>query len=76
MRDTIIGVIRYRVLKQAAIGSGAQLPVQVLLDGIDLNGSPTGHVRVTKMQVTVRGPFDPKLFLSPQELEALEDRMD
>jgi len=69
-------VIRYRVLKQAAIGSGAQLPVQVLLDGIDLNGSPTGHVRVTKMQLTLRGPFDPKLFLSPQELEAIEERMD
>jgi len=68
--------IRYRVLKQAPIGSGVQLPVQVLLDGIDLNGSPTGHVQVTKMQVTVRGPYDRTLFLSPAELEALEDRMD
>ena len=68
--------IRYRVLKQATIGSGAQLPVQVLLDGIDLNGSPTGHVRVTKMQVTVRGPYEPTLFLHPLELKALEDRMD
>ena len=50
-----------------------QLPVQVLLDGIDLNGSPTGHVRVTKMQATVRGPYDPKLFLHPLEVQALED---
>jgi len=68
--------VRYRVLKQAAIGSGAQVPVQVLLDGIDLHGSPTGHVRVTKMQFSVRGPFDPSLFLHPLELEALEKRMD
>ena len=76
VRDVRSEGIRYRVLKQATIGSGAQVPVQVLLDGIDLNGSPTGHVRVTKMQVTVRGPFDPSLFLHPRELEALEDRMD
>ena len=68
--------IRYRVLKQATIGSGAKLPVQVLLDGIDLDGSPTGHVRVTKMQVTVRGPYEPTLFLHPLELRALEDSMD
>jgi hypothetical protein len=68
--------IRYRVLKQAPVGTGAQLPVQVLLDGIDLAGSPTGHVRVTKMQTTVRGPFDPKLFLHPLELQALEDQKD
>jgi hypothetical protein len=74
VRDVRSEGIRYRVLKQAPIGSGAQLPVQVLLDGIDLNGSPTGHVRVTKMQTTVRGPFDPKLFLHPVELQALEDR--
>jgi hypothetical protein len=66
--------IRYRVLKQAPIGTGTLLPVQVLLDGIDLAGSPTGHVRVTKMQTTVRGPYDPKLFLHPVELQALEGR--
>jgi len=28
------------------------------------------------MQATVRGPFDPKLFLHPVELQALEDRKD
>lgn len=74
VRDVRSEGIRYRVLKQAPIGSGALLPVQVLLDGIDLNGSPTGHVRVTKMQTTVRGPSDPKLFLHPVELQVLEDR--
>jgi len=76
VRDVRSEGIRYRVLKQAPIGSGVQLPVQVLLDGIDLNGSPTGHVRVTKMQVTVRGPYDQKLFLHPLEVQALEGRKD
>ena len=68
--------IRYRVLKRTTIGANAQLPVQVLLDGIDVNGAPTGHVRVTKMQVRLRGPFDPTLFLNPLQLEAIEGSMD
>lgn len=68
--------IRYRVLKQTTIGANSQLPVQVLLDGIDVHGSPTGHVRVTKMQVRLRGPFDLTLFLNPLQLEALEDSME
>lgn len=68
--------IRYRVLKRTTIGAGAQLPVQVLLDGIDVNGAPTGHVRVTKMQIRVRGAFDPTLFLHPIQLEAIEGSMD
>lgn len=76
VRDVRSEGIRYRVLKQAPIGSGVQLPVQVLLDGIDPGGSPTGHVRVTKMQVTVRGPYDPKLFLHPLEVQVLEESKD
>jgi hypothetical protein len=76
VRDVRSEGIRYRVLKQTAIGSGVQLPVQVLLDGIDANGAPTGHVRVTKMQITVRGPYDQKLFLHPLEVQALESRKD
>jgi len=76
VRDVRSEGIRYRVLKQAPIGSGVMLPVQVLLDGIDLNGSPTGHVRVTKMQVSVRGPYDPKLFLHPLEVQAMGGKKD
>jgi hypothetical protein len=68
--------VRYRVLKQTTIGSGVRLPAQVLLDGIDLNGSPTGHVRVTKMQIRVRGPFEPALFLDPTQLKAIEEGME
>jgi hypothetical protein len=76
VRDVRDEGIRYRVLKQAPIGAGVKLPVQVLLDGIDLNGSPTGHVRVTKMQVTVRGPYDPTLFLHPLEVQAMGGKKD
>lgn len=68
--------IRYRALTHTTLGSGAQLPVQVLLDGIDALGSPTGHVRVTKIQIRVRGPFEPALFLHPDRLAAIEDALD
>lgn len=67
--------IRYRVIKRTTIGSGVRLPAQVLLDGIDENGAPTGHVRVTKLQIKVRGPFEPALFLHPDQLEAIEEGM-
>lgn len=76
VREVSAEGIRYRVLKRTTIGAGSQLPVQVLLDGIDVNGAPTGHVRVTRMQIRVRGPFDPTLFLHPIQLEAIEGSMD
>ncbi len=68
--------VRYRILKRATLGSSVQLPVQMLLDGIDLNGAPTGHVRVTKMRLTLRGLYEPALFLHPVQLEEIEGSMD
>jgi len=68
--------IRYRYLKRANLGSSIQLPVQVLLDGIDLNGAPTGHVRVTRMRITIRGAYEPALFLHPVRLQAIEEGME
>ena len=68
--------VRYRTLKRATLGSSIQLPVQLLLDGIDLNGAPTGHVRVTKMRLTIRGLYEPALFLHPMQLEEIEGSMD
>ena len=56
-------------------GTSVQLPIQVLLDGIDLNGSPTGHVRVTKMRTTIRGPYQPALFVHPTQLDEIERGM-
>ena len=67
--------VRYRILKRATLGSSVQLPVQVLLDGIDLNGAPTGHVRVTRMRITIRGAYEPALFLHPIRLQAIEEGM-
>ncbi len=68
--------VRYRYLKRMTLGASIQLPVQLLLDGIDLNGAPTGHVRVTRERITVRGPFEPALFLDPVRLEVIEEGME
>jgi hypothetical protein len=67
--------VRYRPLKFTNL-SGAKIADQVLLDGIDFDGSPTGHVRVTKMSFTQRGPYDPALFLHPDVLAAIEEGME
>ncbi len=68
--------VRYRFLKRTTLGASVQLPVQLMLDGIDLNGAPTGHVRVTRERITVRGPFEPALFLHPLRLKSIEDGME
>ena len=63
--------VRYRYLQHATI-QGVRLPTQVLLDGIDFDRVENGHVRVTKITPTVRGPFDAELFVDPRRLELLE----
>lgn len=63
--------IRYRFLKSERV-NGATIPTQILLDGITLQGVENGHVRVTKIELKARGPWDPTLFLNPQKLEELE----
>jgi hypothetical protein len=63
--------VRYRTLKQTET-KGSQLPSQILVDGIDFDGSPTGHVRVTKLSIRVLGPNEPALFLHPVVLKAIE----
>ena len=68
--------VRYRYLKRAPLGASVQLPIQLLLDGIDLNGAPTGHVRVTRERITLRGPFEPALFVHPTRLKQIEDGME
>jgi hypothetical protein len=68
--------IRYRPLKWVSLGSGVQLPAQILLDGIDMYGAPTGHVRVTNLAITVRGGYDPTLFINPDRLQQIEDGME
>lgn len=57
--------VRYRYLKHADI-DGVRLPTQVLLDGINFDGIENGHVRVTKVAVSVRGEYDSDLFVAPK----------
>ncbi len=63
--------VRYRALRHADV-DGVRLSAEVLLDGIDLRRAPTGHVRLAKLETKVRGPFEPALFMHPEELERLE----
>jgi hypothetical protein len=70
-RDISSEGIRYRILKQQDV-AGAMVPEQLLLAAINLVGQESGHVRVTKIKASVHGSWDPALFLSPPQLEALE----
>ena len=62
---------RYRVLDYQEIG-GAKVPERILAVGINARGEESGHSRVTTIKASIHGPWDPKLFLSPAQLEALE----
>jgi opacity protein-like surface antigen len=63
--------IRYRVLTYEEI-NGVRIPTQVLAIGIDVGHEEGGHHRLTKIKPTVRA-WEPGLFLSPAQLEALEE---
>jgi len=62
--------VRYRILKQKEI-DGATIAEQMLATGINSQYQESGANRVTRMVLKVR-PWDPTLFLSPPQLEALE----
>lgn len=63
--------IRYRILKLQEL-EGAKIAEQVLSVGISVQGQESGLVRVTKSKASVRH-WEPSLFLSPAQLEALEE---
>jgi hypothetical protein len=63
--------IRYRILKQQEV-EGATLTEQLLLIGINPAGVESGANRVTKIKASTV-PWDVALFLSPAQLEALEE---
>lgn len=67
---SLVGV-RYRILKHQ-VREGAKIAEQLLSVGISVRGEESGHVRVTKSKASVR-LWDPTLFLSPAQLEALEE---
>ena len=62
--------IRYRILKRQEI-EGAMLTEQLLLIGINAAGMESGANRVTKIKASTQ-PWDATLFLSPAQLETLE----
>jgi hypothetical protein len=64
--------VRYRVMGTKRVDS-VRLPSNILMEGIDANGLPTPHARIINITASVRGPWDPALFLHPDKLKALED---
>jgi hypothetical protein len=71
-RDVSPVGVRYRVLEYQEV-AGAKIPKQILAVGINAHGVESGHTRVTSIEASVHGPWDPALFLSPAQLEALEE---
>lgn len=63
--------MRWRVLKYQEI-AGAMIPEDLLAVGINARGEESGHSRVVRIKASVHGSWDPTLFLSPAQLEALE----
>ena len=63
--------VKYKILKQNEI-DGAKVVEQLLAVGINSQYQESGANRVTRIASKVR-PWDPTLFLSPAQLEALEE---
>jgi hypothetical protein len=63
--------VRYRILTKQEI-DGAMVAKQILAIGINSQYQESGANRVTKIASKVR-PWDPTLFLSPAQLDALEE---
>jgi hypothetical protein len=63
--------VKYKILKQKEI-DGATVVEQMLAIGINSQYQEYGANRVTKIASKVQ-PWDPTLFLSPAQLEALEE---
>ena len=64
--------VRYRILKQMDL-EGARVVEQMLSVGINSRYQESGATRVTKIKPSVRGSWDPALFLSPAQLAAIEE---
>ena len=64
--------MRYRILKYDEV-NGARVPSQILAVGMNLAGQESGATRLTRITPKVYGPWDPRLFVNPKRLEALEE---
>jgi hypothetical protein len=72
-RDVSPVGVRYRVLEYQEV-AGAMIPEQILAVGINHRGEESGQSRFTRIKASVHGKWDPVLFLSPAQLEALEEK--
>ncbi len=72
MREVAGEGLRYQTIGWKEV-DGAKVPSKVLLEGIDFNRNPNGHVRITTISSEVRGAFDPRLFVNPSRLEDIEE---
>jgi hypothetical protein len=72
-RDVSPVGVRYRVLEYQDV-AGAKIPKQIVAVGINAHGQESGHMRVTTIEASAHGAWDPALFLSPAQLEALEEK--
>jgi hypothetical protein len=64
--------MRYSVLSTQEV-EGCSLPKDVLVVGLGADGAENGHVKVIKVEVEVLESWDPRLFLSPEEIERFEE---
>lgn len=65
--------VRYGILAHNEI-EGAKIPAHVLAVGLSLESQETGDYRVTKIESSAWDGWAPGLFVSPQQLEALENQ--
>lgn len=72
-RDVSPVGVRYRVIEYQEV-AGAMIPEQILAVGINYRGEESGNSRVTRIKASVHGKWDPVLFLSPTQIEALEEK--
>ena len=64
--------MRYSVLSTQEVEE-CSLPKNILVVGLGADGTENGHVKVIKVEVEVLDTWDPRLFLSPEEIERFEE---
>ncbi len=64
--------MRYSVLSTQEV-QGCSLPKNVLVVGLHQDGTENGHVKVIEVDVEVLDTWDPRLFLSPEEIQRFEE---
>jgi len=64
--------VRYRVMRSTKVG-GVTLPAQVMIEGIDKEGLPTSHTRISNLVIKKLDRVDATLFMHPSQVRAIEE---